>query len=622
VVLSAWVGGVGPGLLATVTSALAVDYFFVPPLHTIQLNQDHIERLITFVSVALLISWLNESLKRERSRAEAKAEEAKRELAVRTRVEQDLRASQARAWVQHEELESIYRLAPVGLCALDTEMRVVHVNERFAELDGWPPEQHQGRRLEEVFPGLAPGKEAMARLLREGEPVLNVEVAGEARGRPGVACTWIASWVPIRVHGSEVTGVNVVVEDVTEARRIEQELRRASQMKDTFLSTLSHELRTPLNAILGWSQMLLAGRLDPQTARRALESIDRSARVQAALVNDVLDLSRIVSGKMTLRRTLADLRAVVDSAVDTVRMNAESRRIHLSCDFAFEAIVFGDPDRLQQIFWNLLSNAVKFTQPGGHVSVSAERSGTEVTVHVTDTGVGIASDFLPHVFESFTQADGSTAREYGGLGLGLSIVRNLVEAHGGSVSAASPGQQRGSTFTVLLPLAGAATERQVTERSDVSRDGAFAMLSRLRVLLVDDDADARDMLRAVLGQYGVEVVAVASGEEGLAHLREASVDLIISDVAMPHMDGYEFMRRAREIPRAVRIPAVAVTAYGREEDRMRALEAGYQQHVCKPMVPEEFMTVVAALARTTVVDGNVGARGSPSAGGTALLSPD
>jgi PAS domain S-box-containing protein len=394
-----------------------------------------------------------------------------------------------------------------------------------------------------------------------------------------------------------------------QAARLQAE--EANRVKDEFLATLSHELRTPLTAILGWAHMLKAGGLDEATARHAVETVERNALAQRQLVEDVLDVSRIVTGKLRIEQSAVNLLDVVRAALDSVRPAAEARRIELQCSFDPRAgKVAGDPSRLQQVVWNLLSNAVKFTPRGGVVRIGVERLLAQTRITVSDTGQGIAPDFLPYVFDRFRQADGSTTREHGGLGLGLAIVRHLVEAHGGSVHAYSTGAGAGATFTVdLPPLPGdppveaqvlKAAEQQTDARpADTEDEGDVAPpLVGLSVLLVDDDEDAMEMLAAFLGRGGAEVKTAVSAAAALKELGVRAFDVIVSDIAMPVVDGYDLMRRVRALgeERGGRTPAVALTAYASDADRAQALRAGYQRHLAKPVEPRELLQVIADLA--------------------------
>jgi PAS domain S-box-containing protein len=387
---------------------------------------------------------------------------------------------------------------------------------------------------------------------------------------------------------------------------VERQARRqaedANRLKDEFLSTVSHELRTPLTAINGWALMLRAGRLDAAQSERALETIVRSARSQNQLIDDLLDVSRIITGRMRLAVAPLNLGSVIKAAVETVRPAAEAKGIRLSALIAPEAeAVSGDAERLQQVVWNLLSNAVKFAPQGGRVEVRLERADSHVEIVVADNGQGIKPEFLPYVFERFRQEDGGTNRQQGGLGLGLAIVRNIVELHGGTVHAASEGLGKGATFTVALPIA---SVRAVAP--DESRDkvvgGRLApenpsALAGVRALFVDDEADARELITMMLAQGGAEVRTAVSATEALASCDEWRPDVLISDIGMPGEDGYMLMKklRARESERGGHIPAIALTAYGRQEDRMRALSVGYEYHIPKPVDPAELLAVVASL---------------------------
>jgi PAS domain S-box-containing protein len=393
-----------------------------------------------------------------------------------------------------------------------------------------------------------------------------------------------------------------------ENERLFNEAKEANRLKDEFLATISHELRTPLNAISGWSSMLLAKSLDEETSRRAIEIINRNARAQAQIIEDILDVSRIITGKLRLDIQLINPCQVIESAVESARPAADAKNIRLQMVLDPNAgPVSGDPNRLQQVIWNLLSNAIKFTPKGGRVQIRLERINSHVEISVSDTGQGISADFLPFVFERFRQSDSTTSRRYGGLGLGLSIVRQLTEMHGGTVTVESPGEGLGATFVVMLPIAvvykksfGQNTDERVHPRTSeyaVAFD-CPPQLSGLRVLCVDDEKDARELLTAVLAQCEAETLAVASSAEAFEAVKEFNPHILVSDIGMPGEDGYELIRKIRERERAEnlkRIPAVALTAYARVEDRLRALSAGFQMHIPKPVEPAELATVIASL---------------------------
>jgi len=391
-----------------------------------------------------------------------------------------------------------------------------------------------------------------------------------------------------------------LLEEAVAARAEAEAVNRA---KDIFLATLSHELRTPLTAILGWVRMLHDTELDAESARHGLDVIERNAEAQHQLIRDLLDVSRIISGKLQLKTRQVGLAPIVEAALDSVRQAAEAKSIRLGAEYDDEAdLVTGDPDRLQQVIWNLLSNAIKFTPKGGEVGVRVERYGSDVRVRVSDTGQGIAPEFLPHVFERFRQQDGSTTREHGGLGLGLAIVRHLVEQHGGRVSAESAGERRGSTFTINLPIAAVKTPPGERGTSgplppQTSTGDGPATLGGVRVLVVDDQPDARELLALVLGRAGAQVSAASSAAEALELLEREELDVLVSDIGMPVADGYALIGRVRDLTAggARRTPSVALTAYASEEDQRRALAAGFDAHIPKPVEPSELVSVIAGL---------------------------
>jgi PAS domain S-box-containing protein len=377
---------------------------------------------------------------------------------------------------------------------------------------------------------------------------------------------------------------------------------QANRLKDEFLATLSHELRTPLNAVIGWSRMLKSGRLDPESASHALQVIERNAWAQKQIIEDILDVSRVITGKLQLKVGPLDLVSVVESALDAVRpaMEAKAIRVETIID-ANLRMINGDADRLQQVIWNLLSNAAKFTPSGGSVEIRVSQAGAYVQIQISDTGPGIASAFLPHVFERFRQADGSTTRMHGGLGLGLAIVRHLVELHGGVITAENRKEGTGAIFSVRLPIpTGELRPETLASAASVFKEPETELvnLDDLKILVVDDESDALDLISMELTQHGAQVKGVNTATEALALLSNNDFDLLISDIGMADMDGYDFMRQVRrlEAGKAKRIPAVALTAYARVQDRMRAILAGYNTHVPKPVEAHELVTIVASLA--------------------------
>jgi PAS domain S-box-containing protein len=388
-------------------------------------------------------------------------------------------------------------------------------------------------------------------------------------------------------------------------RSARAEAERTSQMKDEFLATLSHELRTPLSAILGWAQVLRRGSRDQADLQRGLQTIERNARAQAQLIEDLLDMSRITSGKVLLDMQTISPTVFIDAAIETVRPAADAKNIRLEKAVApGVGMIAGDPARLQQVIWNLLSNAIKFTARDGMVRIGLRAVEGHVEIAVHDTGVGIKPEFMAHVFERFRQGDASTTRKHGGLGLGLSIVKHLIEQHGGTVRADSAGEERGATFTIELPAANRQSQAARAGRLPAAPVAPLAPeillrdLSHLNVLVVDDEADARDLIRRILSDCNATVRTAASAAEALAEFRAGPPDVLVSDLGMPDVDGFELLARVRALGRAGggEVPAVALTAFARSEDRLRALEAGFMAHIAKPVEPSELIATVATMA--------------------------
>ena len=440
----------------------------------------------------------------------------------------------------------------------------------------------------------------------QGEYVNDVEVF--VRHNLAVVGRWISiSGFPVRDRSGELTGGVITCRDITERQRILQqeqaareEAERANRLKDEFLAVLSHELRSPLNPILGWARLLQTGKLDAARQSEALKTIERNARLQSQLIEDLLDISRIMQGKLSLTAAPVNLTLVISAAIETVRLAASAKNIEIALDLDNTiAPISGDATRLQQVVWNLLTNAVKFTSQGGQVTVELGQLNGLAQLRVIDTGKGINPNFLPYVFEYFRQEDGSTTRRFGGLGLGLAIVRQIVEMHGGTVKVESKGENQGATFIVQLLLMQQAVPL-VPEPTIAPADTA-APLDKIQILLVDDDPDTREFQAFVLEQSGAKVTAVASGLEALQVLGQLIPDLLVSDVGMADMDGYMLIGLLRDRPpnRGGAIPAIALTAYAAEVDRQRAIEAGFQAFVTKPVEAE---TLVKALV--TLLDGN------------------
>jgi len=396
----------------------------------------------------------------------------------------------------------------------------------------------------------------------------------------------------------DMRAYEMVVRALEESRR---KLDDANRAKDEFLATLSHELRTPLNAILGWVRLLRSGTLDPASAHRGPEIIERNTRVLAQLIEELLDVSRIITGKLRLDVRSVNLVSVVVAAMEAVQAAADAKGILLATNLdPYLGPVSADPDRLQQVVWNLLTNAIKFTPSGGRVDIRLERADSLARITVSDTGKGIRPDLLPFVFDRFRQEETSIGRRHGGLGLGLAIVRHIVELHGGVARAESPGENRGATFTVDLPLTATRVGGLEPEPARRPLDREIvrpAVLKGLRVLVVDDEADARELMRIVLRSSGAEVMSAASAEEAFEHVEQWHPDILVSDIGLPDVDGYALIQKLRtlEAERGWSIPALAVTAYARVEDRTRALSSGFQMHVAKPLEPADLVAAITSL---------------------------
>jgi PAS domain S-box-containing protein len=509
--------------------------------------------------------------------------------------------------------------------ALDLDGALVSINDRGIRLMGGDDvSAYAGAPWADLWE--AEWREEARRAVETAKAGGKGHFVGSSKTAGGDLKWWSVIVCPSAGQGEAPEGLVAVLRDVTEAREIRNErdelLSReraargeaedANRLKDEFLATVSHELRAPLNAIQGWVKLLRDGRLSPEEAARALETVERSTRAQNRIISDLLDVSRIITGKLRLNARAIHPAPVIEAVVESLRAAAEAKEIDIELGLDRDAgPISGDSDRLRQILWNLVSNAIKFSSKQGRVRVKLERVGSNVEISVSDNGVGIAADFLPYVFDRFRQGDSSSTRRQGGLGLGLAIVRHLTEMHGGSVTAESPGADQGATFTLRFPLVTQVPAKENGRKHAVIEAATFARFSAsevtqapelggLRVLAVDDDSDARDLIKTILTQCGAVVETAGSIGQALAVFErpeEWQPELLISDIEMPEADGYQLIRKLREIEsqRDRRIPAIALTACARVEDRLRSLSAGFQMHVTKPVEPAELLTIVASL---------------------------
>jgi PAS domain S-box-containing protein len=535
-------------------------------------------------------------------------DELEREIAERKRAETVLRESE-------ERYRAVIQQASEGIFLFDADTGlVIEANPALVRLLGYSAEAMSRMTIYDI---VADDRGIVQRNIQN--VVANrLHILGERQYRRADGSIIDVEVSANHIHlGKDV--VCAVVRDITERKQVEHqrlelareqaaraEAEAANRSKDEFLATVSHELRTPLNAILGWSRMLRTSALDEATHARALEVIERNAKAQSQLIEDLLDVSRIITGKLRLAVGPVNLATVIENAIESMRPAVEAKNITLQVALETKVgLVSGDGERLQQVVWNLLSNAVKFTPKGGRILTRLRRVNSHVEITVSDTGKGIAPEFLPFVFDRFRQADSSLTRAFGGLGLGLAIVRHLVELHGGTVQAESFGEEQGATFTIRLPMlamhdtsAGVSLNAFQQAADRPLAFGQAASLAGLTVLVLDDEPDARLLMTTILREQKAEVTAVASVEEAFAALPWIKPDIIVSDIGMPREDGYSFIRRLRalEAEQGERwTPAIALTAHAREGDRLRTLAAGFQSHVAKPADPLELITVILSL---------------------------
>ena len=513
-------------------------------------------------------------------------------------------------WGLRSRMEDLINTAPCGFLSFDDDGRLLLVNATLQDLLDYELAELQGRHVDSLLP-------IASRIFYQTHffPLLKLhgkveEVYFTLRAKSGAEVPVLANAARRECSGTFVN--DCVLMQIRQRNQYEDELLRAKKLaeeatcaKDEFLAVISHELRTPLTAILGWSRMIKTGRLDESTMARALDTIERNAESQSQLIEDLLDFSRIISGKIRLDVGRVEPAAIAEASIDVVRPAADAKNIRLEVILDPRAgPIAGDPERLQQILWNLLSNAIKFTPKGGRVQLRLARVNSSVEITVSDTGQGISPEFLPYVFERFRQADNSTTRLNTGLGLGLAITKHLVELHGGTIRAVSPGEGQGASFIFRLPVMIVHETEQfskpATAQKHVADDALPVELARLddvHVLIVDDEPDTRDLLVMILKQSGASVEAAVTAADALETLRRQKHDLLISDIEMPNEDGYSLIRKVRALENveARTIPAIALTAHARAADRLRALTAGFQLHVPKPIEPAELVMAIANL---------------------------
>jgi len=616
VMLATWIGGLGPGVFATALAAMLSTYFFLEPLHSFAISNlaDSVS-LPLFVAVAGAMVLVIDSLRR--------AEEAQRANAdlARARARDLADAADAISTTRRRLADVVANVPGIVWEAWgqpDTgSQRVDFVSDYARVMLGYEPHEWTSTRnfwLTIVHP------DDRQRAAAETAAIY------ASRGRGRSEFRWLhrdghVIWVEAHCQvvlddKAEPIGMRGVTLDVSDRKQLERDradlLHRersarsdavaANRLKDDFLATLSHELRTPLNAILGYTRMLRRGMFDEERREHALSVVERNAATLTQMVEDVLDVSRIVAGKIRLNVQTLDVARVLEEAIATLKPAADARGVAVQASLSTDAgPVAGDPERLQQVFWNLLSNGVKFTPRGGRVQVRLARADSHVEIAVSDTGVGIAPEFLPHVFERFRQADSRFSRDHGGLGLGLAIVRELVHLHGGDIHAESEGEGKGATFIVTLPLSNVRAKPELGPHASRALSGEDARLDGICVLAVDDDPDATSLVQEALESAGARVIVAHSGPIALSLLARERIDLLLTDIGMPEMDGFELISTVRGSTdeKLRNIPAAALTAYARPEDRIRSLKGGFQMHLAKPIDPAELVAAMIALANRT-----------------------
>jgi PAS domain S-box-containing protein len=518
--------------------------------------------------------------------------------------------------ISARHLAKVVESSDDAIVSKDLNSIIISWNRAAERMFGYTAAEMIGKSIRTIIPADRQSEEddVLSRI-RKGESVTHFETIRQHKDGSLVPISLTVS--PIYDDGGKVIGASKIARDISERvalekaaekvalenARLYEEAQDANRVKDDFLAVLSHELRTPLNAIVGYSRLMRGQMLPPDQVGRAIETLERNARWLTQIVDDVLDVSRIVSGKIRLDVQAVELGSIVDNAIATVQPAADAKNVRLqSLIDPRVGPVSGDPDRLQQVVWNLLANAVKFTPKGGRVQVRLERVNSHIEIVVSDTGIGISKEFLPHVFDRFRQADSGSTRKAGGLGLGLSIVRHLVEMHGGRVQAESEGVDKGASFTVSLPMMIVQPSSQKGEHPLADRRNPLEKLADLggiKVLAVDDDADALGLLRDVLQASGAAVTTASSAATAMEELARFIPDVIVADIGMPDVDGFELIReiRASADPRVRDIPAAALTAFARSEDRTKALQTGFEMHLAKPVDPGELVASVATLVR-------------------------
>jgi PAS domain S-box-containing protein len=509
-------------------------------------------------------------------------------------------------------MDNLLNTAPCGFLSFTDDGKIVLANATLLDLLGYEPDELHGRHVESLLP-------VASRIFYQTHlfPLLKLqdkvdEVYFTLRSKSGAEIPMLVNAVRREREGVVVNDCvlmhmrqrNKYEDEILHAKRLAEE---ANLAKDEFMAVISHELRTPLTAILGWARMMQTGKLDEGTAARALDAIERNAESQNQLIGDLLDFSRIISGKIRLDVGRVDLSSVVEAAIDVVSPAAGAKEVRLQLVLDPKAgPISGDPERLQQVMWNLLSNAIKFTPKGGHVQVRVARVNSSVEITVSDTGQGISPEFLPYVFERFRQADSGTTRRQAGLGLGMAITKHLVELHGGTIRAESPGEGQGTTFVLRLPvmivhnaeqLSGDTAERQSSSDEALPQPAKLKRLDGIHVLIVDDERDARELMTTILTQSGAVVTAASGVADALNKLQLVKPDLLLSDIEMAAEDGYSLIRKVRVLEKdgGRRIPAIALTAHARPSDRLRALSEGFQIHIPKPVEPAELVLAIANL---------------------------